>query len=269
MTSPRVSDARPLDAVVVTGAGRGIGRAIALASGAGGFHTLCVSRTGNAEATCQAITSRGGHADAMVVDLADHAATQRGVSEWIDALPYHRLGVVLAGGVLGPSANAGDDTLAGWARTFAVNVVGNLAVVQALQSRWAAKGGRGRIVFFGGGGAAYANPQFPAYAASKVAVVRTVENLHESLSPDADVAVVCLAPGAVETDMLRELRAAGGPVRTTAPIEEAVQFVDALLRSNGAKALSGRFVHVRDAWMDVLAGTRSLGPDEWKLRRLE
>jgi 3-oxoacyl-[acyl-carrier protein] reductase len=254
---------------VVTGAGRGIGRAIALSVGAAGFHTLCVSRTDTAEQTRRAITSAGGRSDAVAVDLADHDATEKAISSWISAQPYRRLGIVLAAGVLGPVASAAGGTLTDWTQTFAVNVVGNLVVFHALQSRFMGNGGRGRIVFFGGGGAAYANPQFPAYAASKAAIVRTVENLHEGLHPDDDVAVVCLAPGAVETDMLRELRAKGAPTRATAPVEEAVGFVDAFLRSEGARALSGRFVHVRDRWDDVLAGVRGLRPDEWKLRRIE
>ena len=259
----------PLEAVVVTGAGRGIGRAIALALGAEGLHTVCVSRTDTAEETRREITSSGGSADAMAVDLADPGATEHALSQWIQASPYRRLGIVLAGGVLGPPVGHATGTLDGWIRTFTVNLVGNLAVVQALTGRMAGPRGRGRVVFFGGGGAAYPNPQFPAYAASKAAVVRTVENLHQGRDPDADLALVCVAPGAVETDMLRELRAAGGPVRTTAPVAEVVGFVGAFLRSPSATALSGRFVHVRDPWDEVLAGTRVLAADEWTLRRIE
>jgi NAD(P)-dependent dehydrogenase (short-subunit alcohol dehydrogenase family) len=128
--------------------------------------------------------------------------------------------------------------------------------------------GSGRVVFLAGGGAAYAYPLFPAYACTKASLVRAAENLHEDLRHKGDFSVVCLAPGAVDTDMLAEVRAAGAEVRTTAPVEEAVAFITAFLHSPNT-ALSGRFVHVRDSWNDVLSGGFRPAPDHWKLRRVE
>ena len=71
--------------------------------------------------------------------------------------------------------------------------------------------------------------------------------------------MVCLAPGAVDTDMLHDVREAGGDVRTTAPVEEAVGFVDTFLTHRGAASLSGRFVHVRDGWKEVMEGNAETG----------
>ncbi len=258
---------RSPEAVVVTGAGRGIGRAVALALGGKGFPTLCVARTSTAETTRDAIRSSGGVADALCVDLADYAGTEKMVSRWIADRPYRRLGVVLAAADLGPRSPLEASDLRAWAHTFAVNVLGNLAVLRGLLGRML-EGGSGRIVFFGGGGAAYGYPIFPAYACTKAASVRLVENLHQDLKDRGNFAVVCLAPGAVETDMLRQVRAAGAEVRTSAPADDAVRFVEAFLSSDDT-ALSGRFVHALDSWAEVLGHFVELPDERWKLRRVE
>ncbi len=229
--------------------------------------TLCIARTSTAATTRDDIRAMGGAADAISIDLADLRGAERAVSEWIAALPCRRLGVVLAAAELGPVGPLEGSDLNSWAHTYQVNVLGNMAVVQGLLGRMR-EGRFGRIVFFAGGGAAYAYPVFPAYASTKAALVRAAENLHEDLKDAGDFAVVCLAPGAVETGMLREVRAAGGEVRTTAPPQDAVRFVEAFFTGMGA-ALSGRFIHARDAWPAVLDGTLHLSTDLWKLRRIE
>jgi len=201
------------------------------------------------------------------VDLADHGATERAVSLWIAERPYRRLGVVLAAAELGPRGPLDASELDAWAHAFEVNVLGNLAVVRALLGRML-EGSAGRVVFLAGGGAGYAYPAFPAYACTKAAVVRAAENLHEDLRTRGDFAVVCLAPGAVETDMLRQVRAAGAEIRTTAPVDDAVRFVEAFLLSP-ATIVSGRFLHARDTWAEAVAGAAKLPADHWKLRRVE
>jgi NAD(P)-dependent dehydrogenase (short-subunit alcohol dehydrogenase family) len=255
------------DAVVVTGAGRGIGRAVAIALGVRGLPTLCIARTSSAEATMDTIRCGGGIAEALTLDLADHRTAERAVSLWVGERPYRRLGVVLAAAELGPRGPLEESGLDAWAHAFEVNVLGNLAVVRALLGRML-ETGAGRVVFLAGGGAAYAYPVFPAYACTKAALVRAAENLHEDLLTRGDFAVVCLAPGAVETDMLRQVRAARADVRTTAPADDAVRFVEAFL-SSPATALSGRLVHVRDAWSRAMDGADGLPADRWKLRRAE
>jgi NAD(P)-dependent dehydrogenase (short-subunit alcohol dehydrogenase family) len=203
----------------------------------------------------------------MSIDLADHAGTEQALLRWISDRSCRRLGVVLAAGELGPAGPLPESDLSAWAHTFAVNVLGNLAVLRGLLGRML-EDAFGRIVFFGGGGAGYAYPVFPAYACSKAALVRAVENIHEDLKERGDFSVVCLAPGAVETDLLRKVRAAGAEVRTTAPPDDAVRFVEAFL-TRDSRALSGRFIHVRDSWPEFLVPNAQLPDSRWKLRRAE
>jgi NAD(P)-dependent dehydrogenase (short-subunit alcohol dehydrogenase family) len=260
--------ASDLDLAIVTGAGRGIGKAIAIALGRIGVNVLCVSRGAGCLETADTIRSRGGSADAVQMDLADLAAAEQMSARWLQSQPGARIGLVLAAGVVGPSGSLAETRLQDWDDTWRVNVLGNLAVVKGALPRLT-QNRHGRVLFFGGGGATYAYPLFPAYAASKAALVRIVENLHEDLRDKGDFAVSILAPGAVDTDMLATVRSHGGYVRTTVDISEPVGFATAFLGSAHC-AFSGCFVHVRDAWPDLLNGDKPMAsPDLWKLRRIE
>ncbi|HEV2690258.1 MAG TPA: SDR family oxidoreductase, partial [Bryobacteraceae bacterium] len=191
----------PLDLVIVTGAGRGIGRAIALQAARHAASVLCISRSANCIETARAIRQTGGSADSLQADLAAFSETGRAVMDWLRTRNHQRIGIVLAAGSLGPSGPLADTSLEEWDATWRTNVLGNLAVVQACLPILRANR-FGRLLFFAGGGAAYAYPLFPAYAATKTALVRAIENLHLDLKDQGDFAVTILAPGAVETEML-------------------------------------------------------------------
>jgi len=255
------------DVVVVTGAGRGIGRAIAedMALFA---PVLCISQSQGALETAAQIREGGGQAEGMVLDLGDFAAAELRVGTWIRQSGFTRVGGVFAAATLGPLGPMATSDLSRWDETFRVNVLGNLAVARGLLTVQMAHG-FGRLLFFAGGGAAYAYPEFPAYAASKAALVRIVENLHEDLKAAGDFATAILAPGAVETDMLAAVRATGAEIRTTVAIEEPTAFAREFLLSQRCD-FSGRFVHVRDEWKRYLSGEKqTLDRDLWKLRRVE
>jgi NAD(P)-dependent dehydrogenase (short-subunit alcohol dehydrogenase family) len=130
--------------------------------------------------------------------------------------------------------------------------------------------GFGRIVLFAGGGSAYAYPTFPAYAITKTALVREVENIGVEMQDMTDFSAVILAPGAVDTDMLADVRAAGAEIRTLTAVSEPVGFVTSFLTAPEARKLSGRFIHVRDVWREALVDhDKSLVDNHWKLRRVE
>lgn len=256
------------DAAVVTGAGRGIGRSIALELASRGLHVVCVSQSCNAEDTAAAIRGCGGKAESLVLNLADFQSAEAELTRWATGCSFRRVVTVLAAASLGPSGPLTETPLDAWSKTWNVNVLGNLAVARALlglqlRNRF------GRILFFAGGGAAYAYPTFPAYAATKTAMVRIAENLEDDLKGKGDFAVAILAPGAVETDTLATVRACGGYVRTTVPIAEPTAFAAEFAFAK-ACAFSGCFVHVRDVWRDYLNTSVELPKkDLWKLRRVE
>lgn len=257
-----------LDAVIVTGAGRGLGRAVAKRCGQLGILVLCISKTTNAGATCEEILSEGGKAESLVMDLADLETTERRVAAWIESTPYRHLAAVLAAGVLGQPGGLTDGDLPDWLNTYLINVLGNFAVLKGLLPRML-QARFGRVVTLAGGGAAYAYPLFSGYALSKTAMVRATENLHEELKDKGDFVTVCLAPGAMETDMLQKVRAACSEVRTAVAIEEPVQFIQEVILAPHC-GFSGRYVHVRDEWRSRLSRTSDVAKrDLWLLRRVE
>lgn len=257
-----------VDLVVVSGAGRGIGREIALSLGKSKAKVLCISKTKSAESTVKTIIENGGKAEFLQLDLEDFIGVESKISSWVSANQYKKIGVVLAAAVLGPEGPLDMCDLGLWDTCHKINVLGNLALLKSLLPRMK-ENKFGRIVFFSGGGAAYANPTFPGYAATKTSVVRIAENMHEDLKGEGDFAVVALAPGAVQTEMLQEWEKVGGKVLTKVDISEPVVFVEEFVNSTKC-GFSGRFVHVKNNWKEYLNSNKDFEDDSyWKLRRIE
>jgi NAD(P)-dependent dehydrogenase (short-subunit alcohol dehydrogenase family) len=261
-----MDSSKKIDAVVITGAGRGLGRAVAMRFGANHIPVMCIARTESAASTRDDIVACGGTAESCQLDLGEPQSAENFISRWINERPYKHIGVVLAAGVLGNGGGLAEADWADWSRTFVTNVLGNLAIVRGLLPRMlTAK--FGRIVTLAGGGAAYGYPLFYAYAISKTAMVRATENLQAELKGCGDFLTVCLAPGAMDTLMLQQVKKAGGEVRTIVPMDEAVTFIWEFLHAQDC-AFSGRFVHVRDDWRGWLKPA-TLEDDRWFLRRVE
>ena len=143
-------------------------------------------------------------------------------------------------------------------KLYNINVLSNLNVIEASFSL----AGKRRIVWFAGGGAAFAYPEFFGYSLSKVAVVRAVENLAVGYMGKED-SIIALAPGAVETDMLKTVIESGAEIGTKTDISEPVNFVRKFITDEmDSLSLNGMFLHVRD---DVTRRKK----DIYKLRRIE
>lgn len=188
---------------VVTGASRGIGRAIALAYAQAGAAVVCGARgASEIEETARLIRDNGGRAIAQSVDVADYASVQ--------AL-YERTREVF-GGVDIVLANAGvsiekrriaDSDPALWRQTVDINLYGAYhtahAAIPHLRRR-----GAGKIIMMGSGQRARPNPKgLSAYSCSKAALWMLVQALGMELQED-NISVNELIPGPVRTEMTRE-----------------------------------------------------------------
>jgi len=156
-------------------------------------------------------------------------------------------------GPIGPTVNAPIDE---WVKAAEINLIGCFHLVRAVLPGMLAQG-RGKIVHFSGGGAAYARPYFTAYSASKAAVVRFTESLAEELR-SAHIDVNAIAPGPVYSkmwDQMREAETTGGrplaeELKKTggAPPERAAALA-LFLASDRSNGLTGRLISgVHDNW---------------------
>jgi len=169
---------------------------------------------------------------------------------------------------LGSVGGVLDSDLDVWLDTYKTNVLGNLAVIKGLIPNMLSTK-FGKILFIGGGGAAYGYPLFSGYALSKTATVREAENLWMELKDKGDFSVACLAPGAMKTEMLRQVVDAGAEVKTTVDIQEPVNFIKEFLKAENC-SFNGKFVHVRDDWKKYFMTENTFQQsDVWNLRRIQ
>ena len=187
------------ETAVVTGAGRGIGRAMAIAQAREGAQVALLARTeAEVAAVAGAITDQGGTARAYRVDLVDLDAVTRTLAK-IErdlgpvGLLTNNAGAFMA---IGPIWTVDP---AEWWSDVEVNVRGTFnccrAVVPGMIERR-----RGRIINMTGGGTATSFPNGSGYATSKAGILRFTECLSDSLI-DTGVLVFAMDPGLVRTRM--------------------------------------------------------------------
>jgi len=204
-----VSDLGSRMTALVTGASRGIGRAISRALAARGVRVALHYHT-NEEAAKETRAQLAGDGHFLCsADLGDAAATARLWREVVLALGRVDVLVNNAGIFADHPPLTTDFTAweAAWRRIIGANLLGpanlSLLAVQAMAAQPESHGpawGRGRIVNISSRGAFRGEPDTPAYGASKAGLNSLSQSLAKALAARA-VYVYCLAPGFVETDM--------------------------------------------------------------------
>ncbi|MGI9113896.1 MAG: 3-oxoacyl-[acyl-carrier-protein] reductase [Chthoniobacterales bacterium] len=188
---------------VVTGAGRGIGHAIAVRLASEGARVACVSRTEtNAAKTADEINAiRADGAKAYAVDVADHAAVQKIGREILTDFARADI-LVNNAGVTRDNLNmrmSPED----WDLVLNVNLKGAFNFTQAVQ-RAMAKQRSGRIINISSVTGVIGNAGQTNYAASKAGLIGFTKSLARELA-SRNVTVNAIAPGFISTDMTRGL----------------------------------------------------------------
>lgn len=190
---------------VITGAGSGIGRAIAQRFSQEGARVVCVDRNAAAaEQVAQSLNS----GIAAVADVSEEGQV-RGVFERVakECGALHVL--VNCAGIAGPQTPVGTTPLDEWRQTLAINLTGTfLCCKYALPLLRAV---RGNIVNIASALALVAKTDEAAYHASKAGVVHLSKSMALDYASDIRVNSVC--PGAVRTAMIESVLPAGVDVR--------------------------------------------------------
>lgn len=201
MTQPQDIGSSPLQrqTAVVTGGGRGIGRAIALALAAAGAKVAILARSETELGdTAAMIGKAGGQAQAFRADVADARELLGALASIEKALgPVDVL--VNNAGILGPIAPFWETDPDHWWRVMEVNLRGPMLCTRHVLHGMTARR-CGRIINVASGAAIAPYTYFSAYVASKTALVRFTECLAAEARPYG-IAVFAIEPGTVRTRM--------------------------------------------------------------------
>jgi NAD(P)-dependent dehydrogenase (short-subunit alcohol dehydrogenase family) len=208
LTPPRVA--------LVTGASRGIGRALALELARDGAHIIALARTqGALEELDDEIVAMGGAATLVPCDIADFDALDR-----LGGAIFQRWGrldvFVGNAGVLGPLSPLAHVDVKDWNRIMAVNVTANWRLIRSLDPLLRASRA-GRVAFITSSAAYKAQPYWGAYGASKAAL-EALARTYAAETRDSGVTVMIANPGRMRTRM--RAQAMPGEDPTTLPTPE-------------------------------------------------
>lgn len=189
---------------LITGAARGIGRAIAETFATHGAHVVVTDiLEDEAQAVAAAITASGHpRAIARRLDVSDPQAVQEVVAAAVRE--FGRLDILVNNaGVLRPHLIV-DMPLEDWELTFRVNVRGMFLCSQAAARQMIRQGGGGCIISITSACAKKADRELGAYAASKAAMLALTRVLALELG-EYGIRVNAILPGATDTQMLRDV----------------------------------------------------------------
>ena len=268
---------------LITGGGRGIGRAIALAYAAEGCRLALAARTASElEETAKLVAGRSG-SDAItdpitiVADVSAREDVEQAVTRTLGH--YGAIDVLVNNaGNIGPVGRVWDNDPEDWARTIAVHLMGVFygchAVLPSMLER-----GRGRIVNMSGVG----GPNTSAYDAAKTAIVNLTENLALELA-ETRITVNAISPGSIHTRMWEETRDLSLAIGDTATYERGVQVTSGqgasieraaelavFLGSDDCGALSGRLVRAFADRFEEFPGRvdEIMASEAYQLRRVD
>jgi NAD(P)-dependent dehydrogenase (short-subunit alcohol dehydrogenase family) len=212
---------------LVTGASRGIGAATAEALAAAGASVVLAARDHDAlKNVARRIEQAGGQARAVPSDVAKREDVEE-LFATVDRVGS-LAALVCAAAVL-TRARFEETTPEIWERTLSVNLTGAFYCCRAAFSTMRASGG-GRIVNIASLSGVYATEKFPglaAYNVSKYGVIGLTEAIAVEGKP-LGITAICLSPGAVDTEMLRQ---ANPELRPGVTPGDVAQLIVALLDS--------------------------------------
>jgi NAD(P)-dependent dehydrogenase (short-subunit alcohol dehydrogenase family) len=206
---------------VVTGASRGIGRAIALRLAEAGAEVALWARDANAlRMVAGEISAARGKARAIVVDVTDSDAVNRASDLVRATMPPVRTVVNNAGAVLRKSTEAITDDE--WRRVMAVNLDGTFFVTRAFIPDLEQQ--QGRVINISSISGREGTSMLAGYCAAKHGVIGLTRALAEELRT-AKVSVNAICPGSVDTAMLREGMPGARPDMSPDDIAKTVLFL--------------------------------------------
>ncbi len=273
---------KPLEGnvAVVTGAGSGVGRSIAIALAQAGMNLALLSRTKTSlQEVAHHIQQIGCQAVCFPTDVCDPESVQSAVNQTLSHFTKIDI-LVNSAGIQGPIGPMAEIPVDEWVRTIQTNLMGTFLMCRAVLPGMILRK-KGTIINLSGGGATRPRPFFSAYGASKAAVVRLTETLAHEVKP-YNIRVNAVAPGAVYTRMTEEVLQANDRAGSSAA-EEAQQVkaqrnsperaaaLAVFLASPASNGLTGRLISaIHDDWEHLPSRMEEvIRSDLFTLRRVD
>lgn len=263
--------------VLVTGAGRGIGKRLAIGFAGKGARVGLIARSKAELDLCHLeIEHAGGAALRIRADVCDYEQVSAALERMRVQFGSPVQVLVCAAAVLGHIGPFVDTSPKSWQEIIQTNLIGVLNACRAVLPQMIERRNGKIIVIAGVGGVQPARPNFAVHSATKTAVVRFVESLAEEVA-EHNVQVNCLSPGETYTHMTDQVLAAGDragwreidaarQVRMTGGVPAEKQIDLALfLASPQSNHITGRMIHVADDWKKLKE--KSVPADLYRLRR--
>jgi 3-oxoacyl-[acyl-carrier protein] reductase len=261
--------------VLITGAGRGIGKRLAMGFAAAGARVGLLARS---QAEIDAARLEIEHAGGIVLRICADVRDPEKMNAGVDRMRLQFGGtdiLICSAAILGPIGPITRIRVEAWQEAVATNLTGVLhscrgVLPQMIERR------SGKIIVLVGGGSSSPRPYITAHAASKTAVVRLVESIAEEVR-DFNVQINCLDPGSSYTSMTDEILHAGDVVpanemeeaqriRVTGGIPREKQVQMALfLASQKSNHISGKLLFASDDPKKL--EHQNMLPDAYTLRR--
>lgn len=223
--------------ILVTGASRGIGRAVALAAAKAGHDVVvhCRSRVDDAQAVAAQITALGRNARVLAFDVSDRAACRAALEQDIEAHGAY-YGVVCNAGITADTAFPAM-TETEWDSVVHTNLDAFYNVLHPLVMPMVRRRAPGRIVTLASVSGLVGNRGQTNYSAAKAGVIGASKALALELA-SRGITVNCVAPGLIQTDMVDEQLMSEAlkiiPARRAGTPEEVAALVVFLLSSQAS-----------------------------------
>jgi len=264
--------------VLITGAGRGIGKRLAIGFATAGARVGLLARSqAELDLAKLEIEQAGGNALRLRADVRDleqlSAAVDRmrAVFGGLDVL-------IAAAGVPGPIGPLLSSKAKAWNEAIEINLIGVANSCRAVLPCMMEKRS-GKVILMAGHGSSYSRPNFTAYAASKAALVRLAECLADEVA-DYNVQVNAMIPGNAYTYMTDEILHAGEERAGRREVEEAEQVritggespekqtqLALFLASEKSNHITGKLLSVNDDWRRF--EQKNMKPELYTLRRVQ